>query len=352
MSSELECQREERLRRVCLNGTPTVLLFYDGFELSLRRGLMGSTYARLRGLARYTYRSLRRQQVWTGFYTAFHSLAVSLQRYGCTVRINDFATAERHPGFPIGLAGYPSVLQAADLPNPRIFGPGDYGYPDAAATVARDSRNRILTQPSQWPVEFYRNACGDKLGVLFVGIDTDAWPDLSDRPKDLDFIVYDKIRWIDGQVRQDRPAPVVEQTTDMLKRKGFSFEVLRYGHHHLAAFRQALARARGMIFLCEHETQGLAYQEALASNVPVLALDEGVLADPNQRRYAAADLRVSSVPYFDSSCGETFVAGSLEPALQRFLGRRGDYRPRDFVLRHLSMQNAAANYLDMYASIA
>ena len=71
------------------------------------------------------------------------------------------------------------MLEAADLPNPRIFGPGDYGYPDAAALVARDPRNRILTQPSEWPVEFYRNACGDKLRVLFVGIDTELWPDLS-----------------------------------------------------------------------------------------------------------------------------------------------------------------------------
>jgi hypothetical protein len=79
---------------------------------------------------------------------------------------------------------------------------------------------------------------------------------------------------------------------------------LRYGAHHLGQFRNALSRAHAMIFLCEHETQGIAYQEAMASNVPVLALDEGVLVDPEQKRFARSDLRVSSVPYFDATCGE------------------------------------------------
>ena len=336
-----------------LHGRPTVLLFYDGYELRLRPGIAGSTYARLHGLARYLYRSVRRQQVWTGFYTAFRLLAESLRRYGCTVRINAFRLAARNPAVPIGVAGYPSVLQAADLPNPRIFGPGDYGYPDEAALVARDPRNRILTQPSDWPVAFYRDACGDKVRPLFVGIDTERWPDLSAARKDLDFVVYDKIRWhADGSVRQGEPAAIVEQTTRVLAQCGLSHVVLRYGAHHVGQFREALTRARGMLFLCEHETQGIAYQEALASNVPVLALDEGVLMDPRQKRFAAPDLRVRSVPYFDATCGETFVPDTFDAALSLFIRQRRSYRPRDYVLDHLSMRQAAANYLRMYCSLA
>lgn len=336
-----------------LNGRPTVLLFYDGFELRLRPGVVGYSYAHLHGLARYLYRSARREQVWTGFYTAFRLLAESLRRYGCTVRINAFGLAARNPAWPIGIAGYPSVLQAADLPNPRIFGPGDYGYPDEAALVARDPRNRILTQPSEWPVEFYRDACGDKAQPLFVGIDTEGWPDLSAARKDLDFIVYDKIRWhADGTVRYAEPVPIVERTTRRLTQRGMRYVVLRYGAHHVGQFRQALSRARAMLFLCEHETQGIAYQEALASNVPVLALDEGILMDPVQKRFASPDLRVSSVPYFDATCGETFVADDFEVPLDRFMHKRDTYRPREYVLNHLSMQQAAANYLGMYCSLA
>jgi hypothetical protein len=344
---------QELLARVPrLNGKPTVLLFYDGFELSLRPGLIGYACSHLRQLARYVYRSLRQRQVRTGFYTAFRLLVVSLRRYGCTVRINALGLAARHPDHPIGLAGYPSVLAAADLPNPRLFGPGDYGYPDAAALVARDPRNRILTQPSEWPVELYRGACGNKVRAMFVGIDTEFWPDLSHQRKDLDFVVYDKIRWDHGTVRGSPTPAIVTRTTRLLDQLGLSYVVLRYGAHHLGQFRHALSRARGMIFLCEHETQGIAYQEALASNVPVLALDEGVLADPDQRRFANPDLQVSSVPYFDATCGETFVPAQLEAAMARFMSRLPGYTPRNYVLQHLSMQQAAENYLELYASLA
>ena len=84
---------------------------------------------------------------------------------------------------------------------------------------------------------------------------------------------------------------------------------------------------------------------------PILALDEGRLVDPEQRRHARPDLRVSSVPYFDANCGETFEPDGLEPALNRFLERRAQYRPRDYVRQHLSMQKAAENYLDMYTDL-
>ena len=335
-----------------LHGKPTVLLFYDGFELCLRPGLTGYAYSNLRRLARYAYRSLRRRQVRTGFYTAFRLLVVSLRCYGCEVKINALGLAARHPDYPIGVAGYPSVLAAADLPNPRLFGPGDYGYPDMAAVVALDPRNRILTQPSDWPVEFYRGSCGDKVRAMFVGIDTDLWPDLSNRHKDLDFVVYDKIRWDRGAVRGGETPEIVTRTTRHLDQLGLGYVVLRYGAHHLGQFRDALSRARGMIFLCEHETQGIAYQEAMASNVPILALDEGVLADPEQRRFARADLKVSSVPYFDATCGETFVPDRFEETLTRFMSKLSRYTPRTYVLNHLSMRKAAEDYLELYASIA
>jgi hypothetical protein len=345
-------QRELLSRIPRLDGRPTVLLFYDGFELCLRPGLTGCGYSRLRQLARYVYRSMRRRQVRTGFYTAFRLLVISLRRYGCVVRINRLGLAARHPDYPIGVAGYPSVLRAADVPNPRLFGPGDYGYPDAAALVARDPRNRILTQPSEWPVEFYRSACGDKVRAMFVGIDTQLWPDLSRQHKDRDFIIYDKIRWDHGIVRGGDTPAIVAATTRLLDQLGLSYVVLRYGAHHLGQFRAALSRARGMIFLCEHETQGIAYQEAMASNVPVLALDEGVLADPEQRRFASPALRVSSVPYFDATCGETFVPDQIESALMRFMRKLPEYKPREFVLEYLSMRKAAENYLELYASLA
>jgi hypothetical protein len=50
---------------------------------------------------------------------------------------------------------------------------------------------------------------------------------------------------------------------------------VRYKFHDHYSYRRLLQRSRALVFLCEHETQAIAYQEALASNVPVLAWDNG-----------------------------------------------------------------------------
>jgi hypothetical protein len=83
-----------------------------------------------------------------------------------------------------------------------------------------------------------------------------------------------------------------------------------------------------MIFLCEHESQGLAYQECLACDVPILAWDQGWWLDPNRIRWGTPDVPATSVPYFDSRCGEKFKGiEEFETQLERFLERlrRGDF---------------------------
>ncbi len=255
---------------------PLVLLFYDGYERFAIPGLVGSAYSQARRALRFLDRTSRGRQVRTGFYTAFLSLVQCLRTAGCDVRVNDFAAAAARPNHPIGLAGYPSVLDRVRLPNPVIFGPGDFGSPEAARTVATDERFRLLIQPCEWFVDFYRPYCGDKLISWFAGIDLDDWPDASRQDKDVDCLIYDKIRW-----KRDQLVPaVLHRVERALDLRGLTRQTLRYGAHHQGEFRRALTKARSLIFLCEHETQGLAYQEALATGIPVLAWDEGNLVDP------------------------------------------------------------------------
>ena len=108
-----------------------------------------------------------------------------------------------------------------------------------------------------------------------------------------------------------------------------------------------------MIFLCEHETQGLACQEALSANIPVLAWDEGALVDPMLRPFAPSGLVVSSVPYFDSRCGERFKAQDFETGFTSFWYgvESSRYRPRQFILDTLSLPRSAENYLSLYGGL-
>lgn len=327
-----------------MNPPHTIALFYDGYERRADEGVRGQAVSEIRRLARYAYRNLRRKQVHTGFYTAFLGLVASLKANGVHVRINDYGYARAHPDHPVGIAGYPSVIDKVRLPNPIIFGPGDYGAGSGALAFASKNNVRVLTQPCEWAVEINRSWDAGKGQPYFCGIDTDRWCDQSQAPKTIDFLVYDKIRWH----RDTQVAAVLERCLEALRARGLTYRVIRYGHHHVDAFRTGLADARALLFLCEHETQGIAYQEALSSGVPVLAWDEGVPVDPNMIAIAPSGFQVSTVPYFDERCGETFKMDHFPQALDRFISAMSGYRPRDYVLDALSLHRSGQRYLDLY----
>ena len=322
----------------------TIGLFYDGFERQAVQGLVGQARSHIRRVARYSYRTLRRKQVHTGFYTAFLGLVRSLEANDVHVRINDFAYARKHPLDPIGVAGYPSVFDKLRLDNPILFGPGDYGSGESAKTLARLDQIKVLSQPCQWAVDINMQWAGDKGEVYFAGIDTQHWRDLSNRPKTVDFLIYDKIRWH----RDTRVATVLEHILETLRHRGLTYRIVRYGHHHISTFRSGLADARALLFLCEHETQGIAYQEALSSGVPVLAWDEGVPVDPNMIALAPEGFQVSSVPYFEQRCGLRFKLAEFDGTLERFVDEIASYRPRDYILDTRSLRRSGQRYLELY----
>lgn len=326
---------------------PLVLLFYDGYELKVRLKLGPRLYHRARCAARAVWRRAKGKQVNTGFYTAFVALADGLRALGCDVRVNDLAAARARPDHPIGLAGYPDVLGRVDLPNPLIFGPGDPGDPDRAAAWAAQSKVRYIVQPSDWIIDYQRPYFGDKMLRCPVGIDVDALPDVRGLPKSVDVLIYDKLRW-------DREAAVPavrDRLVAKLDAAGLSHHTLEYGRHTRESYFAALQGARAMAFLCEHETQGLACEEAMAMNVPVFAWDEGRLVDPLQLPFAAPDLRVSSVPYFDETCGRTFTLSDMEERFDAFWRDLPRFRPRDYVARTLSPAATAQVYLNAYRSM-
>jgi hypothetical protein len=326
-----------------------ILVFYDGYERRALPGLAGQIRSQTRRVARLAWRTLQRKQTRTGFYTAFLALTHSLRQAGYEVKVNDFAAALRSPTTPIGVAGYPSVLEAvAGLPNPRVFGPGDFGLPPESATVAADARNRILSQPSEWFAELYRPYCGEKTRPWFVGIDTNLLKPPAAPVKEIDFVVYDKIRW-----DRDRHQPgIIARLAALLEARGHSAQWLRYGAHHQETFFSACVRAKAMIFLCEHETQGIAYQEAMALGLPILAWNEGVLIDPVLAPYVTQEARVSSVPYFDETCGRTFTQANLDGVLDEFWRDLPRFTPRDYVRKSLSPAESASRWIGFWEEAA
>jgi hypothetical protein len=136
-----------------------------------------------------------------------------------------------------------------------------------------------------------------------------------------------------------------------LEAEGLTYRILEYGKHTQQMFFADLDRSRSMAFLCEHETQGLACEEAMAMNVPIFAWEEERLVDPRQIPFAAPGLKVSSVPYFDETCGVVFKVDNMETAFNTFWSNISSYAPRDYIAANLLPESTALVFLKAYASM-
>ena len=322
----------------------TVLLFFRDFERD--RFVKYDRYAQR--LARPLYRRLAGKPRVSGFFMWYQLLTAALVDSGFDVRHNDYRLARQHPSYPVGLVGYPELLHGWSLPNPAVLGPALYDHPAQAPTLMDDPRFRSYLVTCDWMYDLFEPVYGDRVATWHAGMVTDDWVDTSTLPKDIDILVYDKVRW-----NRDRFGPeLIEPIQREFARRSLRVETIRYGAYTHEQYQRLLARSKGMLFLCEHETQGMAYQEAMASNVPVLAWDQGYWLDPRRPEYTDQPVRATSVPYFSETCGERFAGiEDFAGALERFLARQAEYRPRDYVREHLSLRGSAARYLAEYAAL-
>ena len=322
----------------------TVLLFYR--EPAKDALIPYDRY--LRKALRPLYKRIKGDQKVTGFGVQFLALVKALRLEGYQVEVNNYRLARRHPDHPVGLAGYPGILDGWDLPNPAVLGPGLLDHPKLRPELMKDPRFRYYIVTCDWMRELFAPYFGDSLVHWFGGIDLEAWPDQRARPKSLDLLVYDKIRW-DAKVHEH---DLVEPILRWLDQKGLSWQRLRYGAYQHSSFRKLLGEARAMLFLCENETQGFAYQEAMASNLPVLAWDNGLWRDPQRLRFGHAPVPATSVPYFSAECGERFRGwDDFADKAELFWSRLASYQPRRYVERELSFEGSARLYMRHYGSL-
>lgn len=335
-----------RVRKQTLSLDRDVLLFFEDRD----RDTFVRGDRRLRRHVRRATAFLRpNKQRVSGFEMSFILLERALRGIGRTVHVNDFELARRNPLFPVGVCGYSHILDYWWLPNPAVLGPGLFDHPKQRPALMLDPRFHSYLVFSDWMKDLFGQYGFDMLDLWFGGIDLQEWPDLSRERKDVDVLVYDKIRWNRDTLVPSLRAPLLAELT----RRGLSYEIVQYGRHTHGQYHKLLTRSRWMLFICEHETQGMAYQEALASNLPVLAWDQGYWLDPNRPLFEAEPVKASSVPYFGAECGERFVGVDDFPsALDRFTAALPRYSPRAWVREHLSPAKSAELYLQAYNKAA
>jgi hypothetical protein len=287
----------------------------------------------------------------------FLNLCAGLDRLGVRYRVNDFRHARRHPEALACIIGKPQVLDRMEWRNPILFGASVFSHPlHDVDLLARHPIRRILV-PGEWMRSMFEPYYGEAVAAWPVGIDTERW-----KPRQvdagttsasgaIDFLIYDKVRW----KRALHEPALIEPIRAALRTRRLSFQEIRYGSYREEGYHELLQHCRAMIFLCEHETQGIAYQQALAAGVPILAWDRGgYWQDPEFYPHLVQFAPVTSVPYWDERCGLTFDSpAAFEARLDEFrqLQQEGAFQPRDYILEHLTLERSARAYLQ-FADVA
>jgi glycosyltransferase involved in cell wall biosynthesis len=284
----------------------------------------------------------------------YQNLKKGLDRAGIPYRDNDFGHIRQHPDELMCIVGKPHLLFEYDWPNPIVFGASVFDHPMACPDFWEQYPNvqKILT-PGPWMKEMFAEHYPDeKLAVWPVGIDVEEWrPKCPPAEKPDKVLLYDKVRWAHGRYEEILIDPIRQH----LRAQGIESETLRYGDYFPEDLKEALSRCKAVVFLCEHETQGIAYQQMLASGVPLFAWDRGGdWQDPNffpdRVRYGP----VSSVPYWDERCGMKFKnAREFQGRFEAFWEgvQSGEFSPRDYVVENLTLETCAEWYADIVSEV-
>lgn len=164
--------------------------------------------------------------------------------------------------------------------------------------------------------------------------------------KDLDCLVYIK----------HRKADFVEKALTILNQIGLSYETITYSNYMEFDYMKLLERAKFMLCLDAHESQGFALEEAMAANVPLLVCDvKSMYEEYYGDLQVNADkkpkhLLATSVPYWSEQCGiRIFDLEDLPAAIETM--KTTEFHPRDYIVENLSAKVCIDRILNYFKLI-
>lgn len=299
-----------------------------------------------RGLIRYLVRG--RQRPGAVMMVALN-LMRGLDKIGIPYRFNNYHYIKKHPKEIACIIGKPHLVIQKKWGNPIIFGAGVYSHPiDYPDLFKKHPNVKKFLVPGPWMKQMCEPFYGDKVEAWPVGIDTKEWAPFTS-VKNSDFLIYDKI----NATREEYNNKLLGTCLDVLDQHKLSHLYIKYGEYTHAELKEKLSCVKAVIFLCEHETQGLAYQQILATNTPILAWDRGgYWQDPEYYPHRVKFQPVSSVPYWDDRCGLKFKDNTdFEAQMIDFVKHLTEFTPRDYIIENLTLEVCAEKYMAIYRQV-
>lgn len=233
-----------------------------------------------------------------------------------------------------------------DVGIKTIIGPNLYVFgrqiPDSV-----DLSKTIYLHPSEWTIGYWRAFGFSRCPLV-------AWPVGIDTYENLPSIIDRDIVLIYFKQRLPEELMSVESKLQSL---GVAYKIITYGSYLQSEYVQLLKRSKYIIWLGRQESQGIALQEAMSMNIPILVWDVirvgHWLASPKEMNiYTAAESDyedTTAAYYFDDRCGIKLKNESdLMPSIQTMEASWKTFNPREYVLENLSLEKKARDFINFY----
>lgn len=234
-----------------------------------------------------------------------------------------------------------------------IYGPQFWVIPEPpiVGKYRSELKDRcVFNSLSYWVGNFYLEMAGEIIMPLTYfpfAVDTNIFkPSVLSLEKEYDCIVYIK----------RRSNELVNYTVSMLNQKGLKYKIFRYGSYNEEDYKNSLQKAKFMLTLDAHESQGFGLEEAMSSGVPLLVMDATSMYDEMDNGVNATykhlrpkKLLSTSVPYWSDKCGIKITEQSeLSDAIDRMLTTYNSFTPRDYIIGTLSDEVCMRRILDYF----
>jgi glycosyltransferase involved in cell wall biosynthesis len=196
----------------------------------------------------------------------------------------------------------------------------------------KKNKNVVFNLLSEWVCSFvkcFKETRNIRFIKLPFGVDTDKFKENPLIEKTEVFVYY-----------KQRHPEELQFILNNLNSRNISYRVFDYTNTYSEEeYIEYLQKSKYGIWIGRHESQGFALQEALSCNVPLCVWN--VLHMDQTFGYSFFPYSATTVPYWDSRCGEVFCIDTyFSTVFDKFLTRinENDYSPREFVLENLSME--------------
>lgn len=252
-------------------------------------------------------------------------LILGLSKLKANYKINEICDSN------IALQNHKILYENKNINN-LLLGPNVFDIPSDSAIAMNYENYKLLIVSSDWVKNLYSKWIPkEKIVVWNVGIDYETYV-----PKnyeiEFDFLVYHKRR-----SNKD-----LNSVIEFLKDHNLTYKVVSYGSYSDSDFVETIAKCKYGLVINNSETQGIAIQEMMSCNLPLLVWDIKLWKDRGENN----EVYATCVPYFDSTCGEIFYdIKDLEETYHKFINAH--YNPRNYVLENCNYITQANKLLNL-----